>query len=49
MQSNAIVTFLSYAATVVISLIFLTMSITAFGECHERNRRRKLGLESYNE
>lgn len=49
MQSNAITTFLSYAATLVSSLVFLAIAVSAFGECYERNRRRKLGLEAYNE
>ena len=49
MQSNAAETFLLYAIIAVISLTFLIIAIAAFGECHERNRRRKLGLEAYNE
>ena len=49
MRNNAVETFLFYAVIAVISLTFLIIAIAAFGECHERNRRRKAGLESYNE
>lgn len=49
MQSNAAETFLLYAIIAAISVTFLVIAIAAFGECHERNRRRKAGLESYNE
>lgn len=49
MRNNAVETFLFYMVIVVISLTFLVIAITVFGECHERNRRRKLGLEAYNE
>lgn len=49
MPSNALSIVLFCAASVVISVLFLAAAIVAFGECHERNRRRKLGLEAYNE
>lgn len=49
MSSSALSTVLFCATTVVISVLFLAAAIVAFGECHERNRRRKLGLEAYNE
>ncbi|MBQ8680198.1 MAG: hypothetical protein IJ530_10610 [Treponema sp.] len=49
MQNDAVKTFLFYALTAVILLTFFVIAVAAFMECHERNRRRKLGLEAYNE